>query len=205
MTKNCSNCKTDNPDNSSFCQSCGEPLAEANTPIKSSAKNGNGLGGFWNKQSKNGKIALGVGVCCLGLIIIIAIGGMMAPDSNSNTSTSNNNASTANTPTSTDTSTPASTSSTPTKTTITALMGSSIPLGTNVVVSGTVLQSGDGFLIIEDSNYNDVYVELDSSNTKTGYENQAVTIIGTTEGPYDYTTVSGADRNIPGINNAVIQ
>ena len=44
-----------------------------------------------------------------------------------------------------------------------------------------------------------------STNTKTGYENQNVTIIGTSEGPYDYPTVSGADRNIPGINNAVIQ
>ena len=134
MTKKCSNCKTDNPDNSSFCQTCGDPLAEVNTPIKTDTINGNGLGGFWNKQSKNGKIALGVGVCCLGLIVILAIGGMMAPDSNSNTSTSNNNASTTNA------STPASTSSTPTKTTITALMGSSIPLGTNVEVSGTVLQ-----------------------------------------------------------------
>jgi hypothetical protein len=84
-------------------------------------------------------------------------------------------------------------------------MGTSIPDGTNVMVSGTVLQSGDGFLIIHDDNYNDLYVNLDSSNTKTAYENQVVTVVGTTEGPFDYTTVTGADRNIPSIGNAIIQ
>lgn len=135
----------------------------------------------------------------LGLIIIIGIVAMMAPDNNTGTSTSENSTSTTNT------STPASTTSTPTKTTISALMGTSISDGTNVEVSGTVLQSGDGFIIIEDDNYNDLYVDLDSSNTKTAYENQVVTVVGTTEGPYDYTTVDGADRTIPSIGNAIVQ
>jgi len=148
---------------------------------------------------------LGVGVCCLGLIIIIAIAGMMSPDNN--TSTSNNSTSTTNTstPATTNTSTPAATTSSPTKTTISALMGTSIPDGTNVEVSGTVLQSGDGFLIIEDDNDNDLYVDLDDSNTVTAYENQVVTVVGTTEGPYDYTTVDGADRTIPSIGSAIVQ
>jgi hypothetical protein len=205
MTKTCSNCKTDNPDNSAFCQKCGTELKEVKNPIKYTAKSGSGIGGFWNKQSKNGKIALGVGVCCLGLIIIIAIAGMMSPDNN--TSTSNNSTSTTNTstPATTDTSTPTSTTSSPTKTTISALMGSSVASGTNVEVSGEVLQSGDGFLIIEDGNFNDLYVTLGSSNTKTAYENQNVTVIGTAAGPYDYTTVTGADRNIPSIDNAIVQ
>ncbi len=204
MTKICSNCKTDNPDNSKFCQSCGADLKEVNNPVESNTKNVSGIGGFWNKQSRNGKIALGVGVCCLGLIIIIAIGGMMAPDSNTNTSTTTTNTSTPATTTSTPATT-TSTSAAPTQTTISALMGSSVPVGTNVEVSGTVLQSGDGFLIIEDDNYNDLHIDLDSSNTKTAYENQKVTVIGTTAGPYDYTTVTGADRNIPGIENGIIQ
>jgi hypothetical protein len=199
MTKNCSNCNSDNPDNSSFCQKCGQTLEEINNPSKTNLEKGTGIGGFWNKQSKNGKIALGVGACCLGLILLMAIGGMMTPDNNTSPSTSDNSSST------TDTSTPATSTSTPTKTTISALMGTSIPVGTNVKVSGTVLQSGDGFLIIEDDNYNDLYVNLDSSNTKTAYENQAVTLVGTTEGPYDYTTVSGADRNIPSIGSAMVQ
>lgn len=205
MTKTCSNCKTDNPDNSAFCQKCGTELKEVKDPIKYTAKSGSGIGGFWNKQSKNGKIALGVGVCCLGLIIIIAIAGMMSPDNN--TSTSNNSTSTTNTstPATTNTSTPAATTSSPTKTTISALMGTSIPDGTNVEVSGTVLQSGDGFLIIEDDNDNDLYVDLDDSNTVTAYENQVVTVVGTTEGPYDYTTVDGADRTIPSIGSAIVQ
>jgi hypothetical protein len=207
MTKTCSNCKTDNPDNSSFCQKCGQTLEDVKNPMKNNTTNGTGIGGFWSKQSKNGKIALGVGVCCLGLIIIIAIAGMMAPDNNTGTSTSNNSTSTTNTstPATTDTSTPASTTSSPTKTTINALMGTSIADGTNVEVSGTVLQSGDGFLIIEDDNDNDLYVDLDDSNTKTAYENQAVTVVGTTEGPYDYTTVDGADRTIPSIGSAIVQ
>ena len=34
MTKICSNCKTDNPDNSSFCQKCGQTLEDVNNPIK---------------------------------------------------------------------------------------------------------------------------------------------------------------------------
>ena len=63
MTKICANCKTDNPDNSSFCQKCGQNLEDIKTPIKTTTVNGNGMGGFWNKRSKNGKIALGVGVC----------------------------------------------------------------------------------------------------------------------------------------------
>jgi hypothetical protein len=208
MTKTCSNCKTDNPDNSSFCQKCGQTLEDVNNPSKTNPEKGNTIGGFWNKQSKNGKIALGVGICCLGLLVLLAIGGLMTPDNNTSPSTSDNSSSTTNTSTpasTTDTSTPATSTSTPTKTTISALMGTSIPVGTNVKVSGTVLQSGDGFLIIEDDNYNDLYVNLDSSNTKTAYENQVVTLVGTTEGPYDYTTVSGADRNIPSIGSAVIQ
>jgi len=208
MTKTCPNCKTDNPDNSTFCQSCGTELKEVNNPVESNTKNGSGIGGFWNKQSRNRKIAIGVGVCCLGLIIIIAIAGMMAPDNNTNTSTNTSTPATNTSTPATNTSTPATTTSTstaPTKTTISALMGSSVPVGTNVQVSGTVLQSGDGFLIIHDANYNDLYVNLDSSNTKTAYENQQITLIGTTAGPYDYTTVSGADRNIPSIDNAVVQ
>ena len=64
MTKICSNCKTDNPDNSSFCQKCGQTLEDVNNPIKNNTTNGKGIGGFWSKQSKNGKIALGVGACC---------------------------------------------------------------------------------------------------------------------------------------------
>jgi hypothetical protein len=210
MTKTCSNCKTDNPDNSAFCQKCGQTLEDTNNPIKTNSTKGDGISGFWNKQSKNGKIALGVGICCVGLIIIIAIAGMMAPDNNTGTSTSDNSTSTpsttnTSTPATTDTSTPASTTSSPTKTTISALMGTSIPDGTNVQVSGTVLQSGDGFLIIYDTNDNDLYVNLDDSNTKTAYENQVVTVVGTTEGPYDYTTVTGADRNIPSIGSAIVQ
>ncbi|WP_342593129.1 hypothetical protein [Methanobacterium aggregans] len=44
-----------------------------------------GAGGFWNNQSKGGKIAIGLGVCCIGIILIIAIAGMFAPDATTTT------------------------------------------------------------------------------------------------------------------------
>ena len=73
MTKICSNCKTDNPDNSEFCQSCGTAFTEATNTVLIEEKSKSGIGGFWNKGGKGGKAAIGFGVCCLGLLIIFAV------------------------------------------------------------------------------------------------------------------------------------
>jgi len=90
VTKICPNCKKENSDNSKFCQDCGNELKETTDSVKSDKTSGGGIASWWNKQSKGGKTALGiVGVCCLGLIIVIAIGAMVSPDKNTTTTPSN--------------------------------------------------------------------------------------------------------------------
>ena len=100
MTKVCPDCKTVNSDSSGFCQNCGAELVESvevskNTKdhiiippkgkdVKTASmdnKSKGGVGGWWSRQSSGGKAAVGlVGLCCIGLILIIAIGGMFLPD-----------------------------------------------------------------------------------------------------------------------------
>ena len=87
MTKTCPNCKTENPNNSGFCLECGTDLKGNLNSEKSSATSGDGISGFWNKQNNGGKAAIVIGVCCIGLIILVAIGGMLSPDKNTATNT----------------------------------------------------------------------------------------------------------------------
>jgi uncharacterized membrane protein YvbJ len=77
MTKVCPNCKKENLDSAGFCQKCGTELKESTNTVNTNAKSGSGIGDFWNKQSNGGKAAIGIGVCCLGIILIVAISGMM--------------------------------------------------------------------------------------------------------------------------------
>ncbi len=35
---------------------------------------------WWGKRTKNEKILAGLGVCCLGIILIVGIGGILSPD-----------------------------------------------------------------------------------------------------------------------------
>lgn len=90
MTKICPNCKTENPDNSVFCQNCGTELKGTPNIIKSDIKSGGESKGWWSKQSTGIKAVIGiVGVCLLGLIIVIAIVGIFSPDQNLNSNFSN--------------------------------------------------------------------------------------------------------------------
>jgi hypothetical protein len=99
MTKICPNCKTENLDNAGFCQNCGNKLATVKTNPNTSTKSGSGVTEWWNKQSKGGKTAIGiVGVCCIGLILIVAIGGMFSPDKNTATTSNSSNPTTTVTP-----------------------------------------------------------------------------------------------------------
>lgn len=113
MTKVCSNCKSTNPDTAEFCQNCGTKLNMKNS-AKSNAKSGGNLTNFWNDQGNGGKIAIVVSVCCVGLIILFAIGSMVSPDKN--TATTSNNTTTTTTPVPA-TSTPSSDSSSSSSTT----------------------------------------------------------------------------------------
>ncbi len=98
MTKLCPNCNTANSDNSGFCQNCGTELTDSKASVKPNHTSGDGIGGFWNKQSKGGKIAIGIGACCLGLIILFAIGSMVSPDKNTSTTPVNTTATTTPVP-----------------------------------------------------------------------------------------------------------
>ncbi len=87
MTKICPKCKTKNMDDAGFCQNCGEELDEAvKVPVKDNGtgfktkETSAGTGGWWSKQSTGVKAGIGIaGVCCIGLILIVAIGGFLSP------------------------------------------------------------------------------------------------------------------------------
>jgi hypothetical protein len=108
VTKECPNCKKENLDSAGFCQKCGTELKESSTNVNTTEESGSGIGGFWNKQSNGGKAAIGIGVCCLGIILIIAISGMMSPDKTTTTTTPTTTAP-ANTETQASTTTPTTT------------------------------------------------------------------------------------------------
>jgi hypothetical protein len=89
LVKSCSQCGNENPDNAKFCEYCGNNLISSK---RESNQVGNttgvldGLTEWWNQQNNRTKTIIGiVGVCCLGLILIVGIGGMMSPDKTTTT------------------------------------------------------------------------------------------------------------------------
>jgi len=88
MTKKCPECGNENPDNSSFCKNCGADLKGVSATPKPAAKpSKGGPTGWWSEQSSLVKALSVIGICCVGLIIVAGIGGLLLPDSNTNTST----------------------------------------------------------------------------------------------------------------------
>ena len=200
MTKVCTNCKAENPDNSVFCKECGTKLEDVKNSVNSKGNSGEGVSGFWNKQSRNGKIAIGIGVCCLGIILIVAIAGIMSPDKTTNTNSSTTTP--AQTTPAQTTSTPAPTPAAATTYTIAKLYSSPPTVGTKIRVTGQVVQSGDGFVRLENDALKDIYVSVDG--TPSVFEDQNATIEGTYTGPYQYSTAMGSTRTVPGIEGAVV-
>lgn len=197
LTK-CPKCGKQNKLTAQFCESCGTELK--GTPNTSESKKSKdtsgGLMGWWNKQSTKGKGVIGiVGICCLGLILIVGIGGLLSPDNSNNTTQSSSvQSNSTSTPTTT-------TETTPQKVTIAQLYGSSIAKGTYVKVTGTVLQSDESSLRIENSDGKDILVQ---GSDLSAYEDQSVTVVGTYSGPSSYTTVMGGERTVPSITDAKI-
>lgn len=182
MTKFCPNCKKGNLDSAEYCENCGEQFKS--TPTASSVSN---QSGWWGKQSSGAKAAMVIaGICCIGLILIIGIGGMLSPDKSTSNTTST---------------TSTSTSTTPTEVTISQLYGGSIAKGTTVKVTGTVLQTDGSRLRMENSEGQDILVEGSNLNA---YEDQSITVIGTFYGPSTYSTAMGSSRTVPTINDAKI-
>jgi hypothetical protein len=101
LAKICPNCNSTNPNNAEFCQNCGNDLKNVLPEIKNSG----GASNWWNKQSTGGKAAIGLaGICCVGLILILAISGMFSSDKTATTAPPVTNTSTS-TPTQTTTNT----------------------------------------------------------------------------------------------------
>jgi hypothetical protein len=85
LTKICPKCNSENQDTNDFCQNCGQDIGRiANTFTQTPQS---GANSWWNKQSKGGKVAIGVGACCIGIILLAIIGGMLVPDSTTTTNT----------------------------------------------------------------------------------------------------------------------
>lgn len=85
MTKICPKCGTGNPDTGGFCQNCGEDLKNESSSSKSNKTSNNKTTSWWSRQNKGTKTIIGItGVCCLGLILLVVIGGMISPDNTTN-------------------------------------------------------------------------------------------------------------------------
>ncbi len=87
MTKICPNCKTGNKNDAGFCQNCGEDLSQTSKATQRVKTQSNGgIMGWWNKRGTGSKAAIGIaGICCIGLILIVAFYGFSSPDKNTAT------------------------------------------------------------------------------------------------------------------------
>ncbi|MBF4474266.1 zinc ribbon domain-containing protein [Methanobacterium formicicum] len=93
------------------------------------------------------------------------------------------------------------TTPTPTVVTISELNSGSVAEGTLVKVTGTVSQSDGYSLRIRNSDYQDILIE---GTGLSAYEDQTVTVTGTYTGPSTYTTITGAARTVPTIEDGKI-
>ncbi|MCZ3366624.1 MULTISPECIES: Ltp family lipoprotein [Methanobacterium] len=91
LAKICPNCGKQNKITASFCEDCGTALNKVpNTPKQDNIQKNEQLDKpagildqikrFWNARDTKGKALTSVAVCCLGVIIIGAIGGVLFPD-----------------------------------------------------------------------------------------------------------------------------
>ena len=87
MSKKCSVCGTENEEKADFCQNCGNKLtADSAAPKESKG----GFMGWWDKQTTLIKALSIIGVCCIGIIVIAGIVGMLSPDQTTSNTTVQN-------------------------------------------------------------------------------------------------------------------
>lgn len=148
---------------------------------------------FWNKRGTGGKIGIGVaGVCCLG-ILLIAVVGLLSGDAGMSAEQIKADA---------------------VQVTAEDLYNDRGDLvGKPVKLTAEVLQPGDNTMRVSgiaidqygfnDAMDQDILLEGDFSE-QTIYENDEVYVYGIFKGQSSYTTVLGAERKIPMINNAIV-
>lgn len=144
MVKTCPNCKTSNMDNAEFCQNCGQKLGTTTSGTSTQSQTG-GISGWWNQRGTGAKAAIGIaGICCIGLILIVAFAGMFSSDKTTTTTP------VTNTPTST----------TPTTNT------SNSNSGANYIEVSYPTGSWDGSITVRSSSNNEQEFNFDGSGTK---------------------------------------
>ncbi len=192
--KYCPKCGTGNSVNDKFCSNCGTNLVESTENSSSTKYKSNKLSKFWNNRDKKGKALVGTaGVCCFGVIVLIILAGFGSSDAGISSDQMRNAAN------------------------VTAAQlynGSGELIGKPVEMTGEVIQTGDGQIRIADVNldeygYNQGTTQDVLVNGKTTdltlYENDIVVVYGIFKGQTSYTTVLGANRNVPEISNAIIK
>lgn len=78
----CPNCGKENSDQNMFCDNCGKELTQSVNTDQPVDKQSKGFQGWWSQQNSGIKALSIFGVCCIGLILIVGIFGMMSPDQN---------------------------------------------------------------------------------------------------------------------------
>lgn len=81
MSKLCPKCGKENNDDAKFCEECGTDVSDISNESVSNVKSKSvpaKIKGFWNKRGKKGKGL--IGVCCIGIILFVVMGGMFTPE-----------------------------------------------------------------------------------------------------------------------------
>jgi hypothetical protein len=82
----CSQCGTENPADAKLCKSCKKVLTKVPpTSATKSKKSGEGIAETWNKQANAIKALSIIGICCVGIILIVGVMAMFSPDKNTAT------------------------------------------------------------------------------------------------------------------------
>ncbi len=164
-----------------------------------------GKTGWWSKQSTGSKAVMGIaGFCCLGIIILVIAGGLLAPDSNTTTSSSTNDSSASVTQETTPAPAPAETEA-QYKASCKKISYKQLEknpdkyTGQRVKFTGTIFQiqeSGDFTSILLDvGGYDNISVLYDG--TTNAVEDSEITVYGEILGSYTYESVAGYQITVP--------
>lgn len=180
MTRICPSCKTENPDSAEFCQTCGNSLT--------------GSGNVKPNQTKDKKgkfTARNIGIasaCCVGVIIILVVFGMLSSDNTTNSTKM---------------------SSSDVKVQATSVdvddfqHNAASMAGKPIKVTGKVFGIQNNMFLLftkETSGYwtdDVVYVNVDGTIPSTLTNDDIVTIYAVCDGKIEYSTAIGGSNKVP--------